>query len=258
MLYLIETKTNIRPYSNSIYFGNNIERNKHNGLIKELYDNNLYEIIQKNYFYITLEYISEFNLEYIKTNDLLADFSEEKVLLINYKSLESYNKELSADNYIFGSFSETSIIENAINIESAYIIDYDVNKYYKFVISSLNDIYYYNNLENNSDINNVNLSYTTIADVSNWVGRGAYKNVKQISDAYLVEGNYSNLYIYVPISKIKNYDIDNIDVGIECHGKFNTEPGEIVGDYFVSKLYLNSCDKNYDTKFTLLYSTYEK
>jgi len=259
ILKLIETKTNIKSYSNSIYYGKILkENNKHNGLIKELYDNNIYDVIQNNYFYIRLEYINESNLEYIKTNNLLNDFDEEEIVLVNYRSLDSYNKALSENKYLFQFFSEDSLKENAVNIKNAYLINRDVNKYYKFDVNNLDDIYYYNDLENNTDINDVSLHYTTISDASNWVGAGAYENVKQISDAYLIKGNCSKLYIYVPINKIKKYDINRIDVGIECCGEFSTKKGKILGDYYVSEISLENCDKNSDIKFTLLYSTYKR
>jgi len=253
-LKYLNNKINMSPYKNLIYYGKYFNEETHNGLINDLYTNdNIEQIIENNNFNIILEYINKSNLQYVKDNNLLDNLQKTKIILVNYNSLESYNNASTHDYNLQGTFIEEYFEINALNIESAYVLDYGKTHYLELDVKQFKDIYYY---DDNSQ--NVTLTYTTISDVSNWIGKGAFKNVTQISDAYLVSGNYSNLYIYLPINKINGYNVNNINVGIECYGKFDIANGKIVGDYFVSQLYLNSCDKNYDTKFTLLHSNYEK
>lgn len=252
ILNLIETKTNIKPHNSSIYYGKDYKNEK--GLISKLYNNNINEVVKDNNFRIQLEYINIGNLEYIKNNNLLTDMDYNQLILINYHSLESYNNK-DINNYYLT--NEDYLLTNAVNIESACIIKDNNIKYYKFNLKSIDDIYYYTEPDNY-----LNLSYTTISDAKNWIGRDAFKNVKQVSNAYLTNSN-SSLYIYIPTNKIKGYDIENIDIGIECESnldkKFYTISGNLVENYFVYKLKnFYGCNENSDVKFTLLYSTPEE
>lgn len=146
-------------------------------------------------------------------------------------------------------------------IESAYIIESGETHYFGLDVKQFDDIYYYDkDIETNYN-SNVSLSYTTIGDASNWIGRGAFKNVRQISDAYLVDGigqDYKYILIYIPVEKLKNYNVENIAVGIEHCGNYSTRNISIIGDYYVSAINFNKCDIPSQAKFTLLYSTYEK
>lgn len=259
VLKLIETKVNIKSRDNSIYFG----INKGNGLIKEKYDNNLSDIIQNNNFRMLLSYVNQSNLEYVKTNNLLDEFDNSKIILINYHSVSAYTDSINLSYNVSGTGGEEQeFYDNAPNIESVYMLENNEENYYEFNLKELNGIYYYDTSQSEKEIiSNVNLSKTTISDASNWIGHGASENVRKILDAYLVSGDYNRLYVYIPRDMIDDYQVKNIDVGINCvnkNGNFKTSKGKIVGDYFVSSLYLSDCDKNHDTKFTLLYSTYEK
>ena len=258
----IEEKTNLNPYSNSINYGNQYSDKNHNGLIKDLFTNdNLEQIIENNHFKILLEYIGASNLEYIKTNQIFDNLQKTRIILVNYNSLEAYNKASTHSYIIRGTLDEGYLRNNLMNIESAYIIETGKTYYFDLDAKQFDDIYYYDrDIEQNFN-NNVSLSYTTIGDVSNWVGRGAFENVRQISDAYLVNGigqDYKYILIYIPVEKLKNYNVENIDVGVEHCGNYSTRNVSIIGDYLVSAVNFNKCDYLSDAKFTLLYSTYEK
>jgi len=258
----ISEKTNLNSYSNSINYGNQYSDKNHNGLIKDLFTNdNLEQIIENNHFKILLEYIGASNLEYIKTNQIFDNLQKTRIILVNYNSLESYNKASTHSYNIRGTLDEGYLRNNLMNIESAYIIETGKTYYYDLDAQQFDDIYYYDrDIEQNFN-NNVSLSYTTIGDVSNWVGRGAFKNVRQISDAYLVNGigqDYKYILIYIPLEKFKNFNVENMDVGVEHCGNYSTRNVSIIGDYLVSSVNFNKCDYLSDAKFTLLYSTYEK
>ena len=270
LLEFINSRTKLKTYNSVIYYGKYLKE-KHNGLIKELYTkDNLKDIINNYSSDILIEYINESNLEFIKTNDLLSEFKNDKAIkpknassvvkLINYYSMDTYNQKK-----YYNFTSTTDFAMNALNVESAYVIEgpYSINedydKYYKFNPQKIDNMYYLNTKSN--EYGTFTLTNTSIDDASAWVGSGACSNVKRIYNAYKIEGNYdlskvySALYIYVPLSQLRGYDLKNIKIASECGRNHRTEVVYEVGNYLVSSVNLNNCSNTSDLKFTLLYST---
>ena len=217
VLDLIETKINIESDMNLINFGELDQYKEQKGLIKELYvGNNLQEIIDNNNFRILLECINTKNLQYIQVNNLLSDFANSELTLINYHSLNSYKKS-SIRESINGFVSEELLEENAMFIESAYTIYEGNSKYHALDVKSFDGIYFYNDIsdydgiycynncnDDNSSNQNVSLSYSELAtDIKNWAGENI-KDIKRLSNDYLVNGDYRRLYIYIPSKKLKD------------------------------------------------------
>lgn len=258
----ISEKTGINSYSNSNNYGIRYYEDNHNGLIKDLFDTyNLEHILENNKFNILVEYIGNSNLEYIKINRVFDNLKKTKIMLVNYNSLESYNKALSLPYQYRESLDENYLRDNLTNIESAYIIESGKASYFSLDGKQFNDIYYYDTDIEKNYSSNISLSYTTIMDVSNWIGKGVYRNVSQISEAYLINGigqNNKHIIVYIPLKKIQNFNVENIDVGVEYCGNYSTSNISIKGDYLVSAIRINKCDYLSEAKFTLLYSSHEE
>lgn len=255
----VNEKTNLVPYKSLIYYGYYYDDRNHNGLIKEFYTkSNLEQIIDNNHFKILVEYINSSNLEYLKSNEVFNSLKKTKIILVNFNSKEDYDIADTRGYNLTGTYHDDDFIQNALYIESAYAIDYGETYYYDLDVKDFNGLYFY---ENEKELYNpVEISNSNISNVSNWIGKGVFENVKQVSNAYLLNNIDGKIvYIYFPIKTGKEIQEDFYDVGVEHCGEYRTFNVDKVGKYLVSSLSFNSCDyEAKDAKFTLLYSTYEK
>ena len=251
----INNTTGLKPHRYAIYYGNYNDINKHNGLISEIYNpQELEKIILNNNFNIVLEYINEKDLEYIKDQQLLSNFKDTRLLLINYNSIDSYNNALNINDEPISTYNEGYVYENAINIQSAYGLSKFKEKYYHFNFKKIGNMQY--TYINDSD-NDVTIEETSDINVERWIGKGACQDVKKLYKDFQISGPSNpngEIRLYIPIKDIKETSQNsNITVAVECGDKLTTNSVHKNGDYYIANITFYTCDSP-DIRFTFMTS----
>lgn len=117
------------PYKYKVYYGYEDE-----GIIDTYYTgSNLSEIIQNNYVMSVVEYINKESLESVEYKLKSSKYSGfNSLYIVNYKSLDSYNKTSTHTYNIQGSYMEEDFYENSDYLKDAITSVYGETKYYNF------------------------------------------------------------------------------------------------------------------------------
>lgn len=212
------------------------------GLITEYYDKTNLSTITKNYdFHIILEYLDisldtlyDFNLDN-PPQEFVSELDSSNILLLSYRSNEAYktakkyayirNMVWVSDDYILNDFR--LIIKEYVKISD------NKNEYNKFILNQIDDIYYI--LDGGTYANLIKTNINDAADTD--YGVLSVKNVKQIYNAYSLETDAEEIYLYIPIDKLSKYSHE-ISWGAQYYYE-NSEKHRLLGGNIISKSYLS-------------------
>lgn len=215
--YII-SKIELKPYKISVEYSTNGKT----GMLRKFYTkDNIKEIADDSYIVVTVEYINEKSLRFIKDNNVFYDGLPYTINFINYKSVG--DRDISNISLSYSGL-EKSLKENALYIKDACVSNGFGNKYYKFNLKQIDDIYYYVEYESND---NIKLEHTKPFEAKNLVGRGTVKDIKSVSKTYKINTTKINgkmkIYIYYPkkyngkfilgVARDEYYDYNMYDTG---------------------------------------------